>query len=114
MASAIERYGVYWVNLDPVIGSVLATTRPAVVISDDAMNRHLSTVVVCPLTSRLHPQWPSRIQTRLGDQDSEIAVDQIRTIDKKRIGEKLGALDESVAAELRHVITEMYGVLSAE
>ena len=108
----VERYGVYWVNLDPVLGSEIAKTRPAAVISDEAMNEHLATVVVCPLTSRIHPHWPSRVQTKIGGKASEIAVDQIRAIAKARLGKRIGVLDEGVAANVRHVITEMYGVLS--
>ena len=108
----IERYSVYWVDLDPVQGSEIAKTKPAVVISDDTMNSLLGTLVVCPLTSRLHPRWPSRIQASVGGKSAEIAVDQFRAIDKSRIREKLYALDDSVAAEIRHIITAMYGVLS--
>jgi mRNA interferase MazF len=108
----IERYGVYWVDLDPAHGSEIAKTRPAVVISDHMMNSALKTLVVCPVTSRLHPRWPSRIQATIGGKTAEIAVDQIRTIDKNRLGDKLDTIDDSVAAEVRHVITAMYGVLS--
>jgi mRNA interferase MazF len=108
----IERYGVYWVSLDPVQGSEIAKTRAAVVISDDAMNRFLDTVVVCPLTSRLHQRWPSRIQTTIAGSPAEIAIDQIRTIDKARIGTRLDSLAPSAATQVRHVITRMYGVLA--
>jgi len=108
----IERYGVYWVNLDPVIGREIAKTRPATVISDDAMNQALGTIVVCPITSRLHPRWPSRIQTSVAGKPAEIAVDQIRTVDRSRIGGHIDSLDASAASEIRHVVTAMYGVLS--
>jgi len=108
----IDRYGVYWVRLGPVLGSEIAKTRPAIVISEDAMNRILGTIVVCPVTSRLHPHWPSRIQTRIAGQASEIAIDQIRTIDKSRIGEKIDQIDEASASAIRHLVTVMYGVLS--
>ncbi|HEY9595591.1 MAG TPA: type II toxin-antitoxin system PemK/MazF family toxin [Spirochaetia bacterium] len=108
----LERYGVYWVNLDPVVGSEIAKTRPAVIISDDAMNRLLRKVVVCPVTSRLHPRWPSRVQARIGGQESEIAVDQIRTIDKVCVGAEIDRLDDETATKVRHIITVMYGVLS--
>lgn len=111
-ALTIERYTVYWVNLNPVQGSELAKKRPAVVVSDDAMNAMLETVVVCPMTTRLHPRWPSRVRADLPNRLGEIAVDQIRTISRTRIGEKLGRIDDRTAAQLRHVITEMYGVLS--
>ena len=108
----IERYGVYWVNLDPVVGEEIAKTRPAVVVSDNAMNEHLCTVVVCPIPSRLHPRWPSRIQATVGGRRAEIAVDQIRTVARERLGKRMGKLSEVTAAGVRHLITLMYGALS--
>lgn len=108
----IRRYHAYWVNLDPVVGSEVAKRRPAVVVSDDDMNAHLHTVVVCPLTHRLHPSWPSRVQTIADGQDAEIAVDQIRTVVRERLGDSLGPIPDPAATALRHVITLMYGVLA--
>ena len=108
----IERYGVYWVNLDPIVGREMAKRRPAVVVSDEAMNRHLDTVVVCPLTSNRHPRWRSRVGCTVGGVDGEIAIDQIRTVSRTRLGDILGTIDDSEAASVRHIITEMYGVLS--
>lgn len=112
MESMIERYGLYWVSLDPVIGREMAKTRPAVIVSDNDMNRLLGTLVVCPVTTRLHEHWPSRIQIKLEDRDGEIAVDQIRTISRDRIGKKLLTLDAPSIEKLRHTITSMYGVLA--
>jgi mRNA interferase MazF len=111
-AVKVERYAVHWVNLDPVVGSEISKTRPAAIVSDDAMNAHLGTVVVCPITSRLHPRWPFRVQTRVAGKAAEIAVDQIRTIARLRIGSRAGVLQPASAAAVRHVITLMYGVLS--
>jgi mRNA interferase MazF len=108
----IDRYGVYWVSLDPVEGSEIAKTRPAVVVSDDEMNEHLGTVVVCPISSRIHPLWPSRVQAKVGGKPAEIAVDQIWAIAKSRLGRRIGTLAPGPAAAVRHLITEMYGVLS--
>ena len=105
----IVRYGVYWANLDPVIGAEINKTRPVVVVSDDLMNSHLQTVVVCPLTSTLHPEWRSRIQTELRGKESDIAVDQIRTISKRRLFKKIAALQPTESLRLRLLITEMYG-----
>lgn len=106
---AIERYGIYLANLDPTRGSEIAKTRPVVIISQDEMNRHLDTVVVCPLTTQLHPQWRSRIQIVCAKKKAEIAPDQIRTISKQRLGKRIDRLAPSIAAQLRHLITEMYG-----
>lgn len=108
----IERYAVHWVSLDPVVGSEFAKIRPAAIVSDEAMNEHLETVVVCPITSRLHPRWPSRVQTTVGGKPGEVAVDQIRTIAKARLGPRIGVLEPEAAANIRHIITEMYGLLS--
>lgn len=108
----IERYGVYWVNLDPIVGREMAKRRPAVVVSDEAMNRHLGTVVVCPLTSNRHPRWRSRVGCTVAGVEGEIAVDQIRTVSRARLGDMLGTIAPGEAAAVRHIITEMYGVLS--
>lgn len=105
----LKRYGVYWANLNPVIGSEISKTRPVVIVSDDIMNRNLKTVVVCPLTTSLHPIWRSRIQITLKGKESEIAVDQIRTISTKRLIDQVGKLTTVDALKVRILISEMYG-----
>jgi mRNA interferase MazF len=105
----LERYGIYWANLDPVIGAEINKIRPVVVISDDMMNTLLQTVVVCPMTSSIHRDWRSRIQILIQGNESEIAVDQIRTISRKRMTSKIGKLSTSDAVQLRRLISEMYG-----
>ena len=105
----MKRYEVRWASLDPVVGSEMAKTRPAVIVSLDMLNEHLRTVTVCPLTSTLHPEWRTRLMVRVGSRDAEIAVDHIRSVSKSRIGRKIGALSESDARALRRLITEMYG-----
>jgi len=87
----------------------MAKRRPAVIVSLDAMNERLQTVTICPLTSRLHPAWRSRLQVPCRRRLAEVAVDQIRTITKSRLGAKIGELSEEKAAALRRLITEMYG-----
>jgi len=66
-------------------------------------------VTVCPLTSELYPTWRSRLQVRCGGRPADVAVDQIRTVSKIRLGDKIGSLRKDEAAALRRVITEMYG-----
>ncbi len=104
------RYGIYVASLDPTVGGEIAKTRPVVVVSLDAMNRYLDTIVVCPLTTRLHPSWRSRLQVPCAGRPAEIAVDQIRTITKLRLRQKLDALSTGDAEKLRQIIVEMYGV----
>ena len=108
MASFPRRYGIYIADLNPTVGSEISKSRPVAVVSRDEMNRFLETVVVCPLTSRLHPGWRSRLQVRCADQDAEIAVDQIRTISKQRLGRRIDHLSPEDAANLRRIIAESY------
>ena len=105
----MRRYEVRWAALDPAKGAEMAKTRPVVVVSLDELNEHLKTITVCPLTTSLHPHWRSRLGVRVGGRDAEIAVDQIRTISKSRLGRKLAMLGERDAIALRRLITEMYG-----
>ena len=105
----VKRYTIYLANLDPTIGAEIRKTRPVVIVSDNMMNKFLGTVVACPLTTKLHPTWRSRIQTMCDGRPSEIAVDQIRTISKLRLIKKLDKLSANDAALLRQLITEMYG-----
>ena len=109
MTRSVERYDIYLADLDPVRGREISKTRPVVVISSDDMNRFLDTVVVCPLTTKLHPRWRSRIRTACAGRKAEIAVDQIRAVSKERLGRRLDELELLTAAQLRRMITEMYG-----
>ncbi|MBU0481130.1 MAG: type II toxin-antitoxin system PemK/MazF family toxin [Proteobacteria bacterium] len=104
-----ERYAIYFADLNPTIGSEINKIRPVVIVSDDDMNNYLETVVICPLTSKLHPQWRTRLQVDCAGKPAEIAVDQIRTISKSRLRQKIDLLSTSQASQLRRIITEMYG-----
>jgi mRNA interferase MazF len=105
----MKRYEIRWTALDPIQGAEMAKTRPAVIVSLDVLNQRLQTVTVCPLTSELHPSWRARLQVRCGGRPAEVAVDQIRTVSKARLGDKIGSLRKDEATALRRVITEMYG-----
>lgn len=104
-----KRYDIYLADLNPTVGSEIKKIRPVVVVSPNEMNKHLETIVICPLTSKLHPKWRSRIQIACAGKKSEIAVDQIRTISKQRLKSKVNQLSHENAAQLRRLITEMYG-----
>ncbi len=95
--TAFNRFDVYQVNLDPVIGSEIAKSRPCVIISPDEMNRHLTTVIVAPLTGSIKG-WPSRVVSIFSGKKGEVALDQMRAVDKRRLVKHLGELEESVCA----------------
>ena len=106
---AVKRYEIRWADLDPGRGAEMAKARPVVIVSLDELNERLETVTICPVTSRLHPKWRSRLAIRCAGRQAEIAVDQIRTVSKARLGAALGLLSDARAAALRRLITEMYG-----
>jgi mRNA interferase MazF len=105
----VKRYEIRWAVLDPVRGSEMAKTRPVVIVSLDVLNAVLKTVTVCPLTSQLRPGWRSRLGVVCRGRPAEIAADQIRTVSKERLGAKLDELNAAEAAELRRLLTELYG-----
>ncbi len=105
----MKRYDIFVAQLDPVQGSEMGKTRPVVIVSDDLRNQLLQTVVVCPLTSQLHPAWRSRLQVRCAGQPAEIAVDQIRVLSRARLTRKIAQLSPTEAERLRQLISEMYG-----
>jgi mRNA interferase MazF len=104
-----KRYDIYLADLNPTVGSEISKVRPVVVISQNAMNRNLETIVICPLTSKLHPTWRSRLQIDCAGKAAEIAIDQIRTISQQRLKQKIDRLSDESAARLRQLVVEMYG-----
>lgn len=103
-----KRYDIYIADLNPTQGSELNKKRPVVVVSANAMNSLLDTIVVCPLTSKIHSKWRSRVQVTCAGKKAEIVVEQIRTISKTRLHNKIDSLSAQKADELRNIIHEMY------
>ncbi|HSH73920.1 MAG TPA: type II toxin-antitoxin system PemK/MazF family toxin [Methylophilaceae bacterium] len=88
----IKRGEVYWVNLDPTVGTEIRKTRPALVISADDMNAALPRVIIAPLTSKGQPLG-CRPEVKFDGKHARILLDQIRTIDKQRLSGKLGEIE---------------------
>ena len=109
MRSFPARYAIHIADLNPSVGAEIRKVRPVVVISQDEMNRYLDTVVVCPVTSTLHPEWRSRMQIQCDGREAEVAVDQLRAISKRRLKRKIDRLTTRNAAQLRRIVTAMYG-----
>jgi mRNA interferase MazF len=104
----IRQYDVCWVELDPTQGSEIAKTRPCAVVSPEELNAHLNTVVIVPLTSTLRA-YPFRVQCVVAGKKGELAVDQIRTVDKSRLKNNiLGKLSYSEIVALQDIINEMF------
>jgi mRNA interferase MazF len=103
----VRRFDVYLVTLDPTRGSEIRKTRPCLVVSPDDMNRHLSTVIVAPMTTTLRG-YPTRVKIEFAGKEGEIALDQIRTADKTRLVRHLGEIAESHAREVTTRLSDMF------
>jgi mRNA interferase MazF len=88
-----KRGEVYWVKLDPVIGSEINKTRPAVIVSNDAGNAKSKRVIVAPITSTVTHVYPFETKITLDGRDGKIMLDQIRSIDKQRLLDRIYILD---------------------
>ncbi len=103
----VKRFDVYLINLDPTIGSEIQKTRPCVIISPDEMNRHIRTVIMAPMTST-EKEYPTRIACRFKKTDGQIVLDQIRTVDKKRLVKKMGTIDPKAQQEVVAVLQKLF------
>ena len=102
-----NRFDVYLINLDPTVGSEIQKTRPRLIISPDEMNRHIRTVIVAPMTSGTK-DYPTRVNCRFKRKKGQIVLDQIRTIDKKRLIKKLGSIDAKTQLEVISVLQRLF------
>lgn len=89
-----KRGEIYWANLDPTIGTEIGKKRPAVILSNDVSNVIASRVIVAPLTSNATKIFPFEVPINLKGKNGKILLDQIRSIDKLRINDKISACDD--------------------
>ena len=103
----LTQYAIVLVNLDPTLGSEIQKTRPCVIVSPNEMNKYLNTIVIAPMTSSLK-KYPTRITVNHDGKKGMIAIDQIRTVDKKRIIKVLGKLNKTEIKSTKEVIKETF------
>lgn len=101
----VARGEVYWVNLDPTIGTEIKKTRPALVVSPDDLNAALPRVIIAPLTSQGQPLG-CRPEINFAGKTARILLDQIRSVDKRRLAGKMGEIELST---WHPVLLEMLG-----
>ena len=105
----IKRFDICLVNLDPTMGSEIKKTRPAVVISPDSMNlSRLNTIIITPMTSRIRADFPTRVDITFKKKKGQIALDQLRAIDRSRIIKLLGHLDEETQNNVLNILAIMF------
>lgn len=107
MAVVVSRFEVYLVVLDPTIGSEVRKTRPCLIISPNEMNQHIAIVIVAPMTTKGR-EYPSRVSCSFKGKLGQVVLDQIRTVDKSRLVQKLGVIDRKTQSKVLSVIAEMF------
>ena len=103
----VPRFAVWLVTLDPTVGSEIRKTRPALVVSPDEMNAHISTVIIAPMTTKGR-NYPTRVPCTFQGKTGEIVLDQLRTVDKTRLVKRLGHLDAAASDAVLAVLAEMF------
>jgi len=103
----VNRFDVFLVGLDPTLGHELKKTRPCTVISPDEMNRHIGTVIVAPMTTKRH-SYPTRAECVFQGVAGQIVLDQLRTVDKRRLIKKLGRLAPATCDHVLGILSEMF------
>jgi len=103
----VGRFEVYLINLDPTTGSEIKKTRPCLIISPDEMNRHISTVIVAPMTTKGR-NYPTRVSCSFQGKQGQIVLDQIRTVDKQRLVKQLGTISDAAQEKTLRILQEMF------
>ena len=103
----VKRFDIWMVSLNPVVGSEIKKTRPCVIVSPNEANQYLNTVTIVPLTSSLKA-YPTRVALLFQNKQGEMAIDQIRSIDKSRLVGRLGHLDQKTARKLCDLLVQTF------
>ena len=108
MVSDLPRLDEVWlVSLDPTQGAQIRKTRPCLIVSPDESNRHLRTVIIAPLTTAERP-YPTRVTLTFQGKRGQVALHQLRAIDRQRLVRKLGRISPKTAAAVSSVLVEMF------
>ena len=102
----VSQYDVFLVNLDLIIGHEIKKTRPCLVVSPDEVNRHIATVIIAPMTTKSRT-YPTRVEVTFKRKSGWIVLDQIRTVDKRRLIRKLGTLTGPTILNVKATLSEM-------
>jgi mRNA interferase MazF len=114
MSRVPRRGDVFWVNLDPVIGTEIRKTRPAVVVSNDSCNRYGARVVVLPITSNIDSLYPGEAMIEVKGRQGRALGDQIRSIDKRRLKARVSSLTADEMARIDEALAITLGLPSRD
>lgn len=103
----VKRFEVWLVNLEPTLGSEINKIRPCLILSPDVVNKYLNTITVAAITSTIKP-YPTRVTCVFQKRQGQVALDQIRSVDKIRFIKKLGVMDRRTSSIVCDVLAELF------
>ncbi len=104
MKAPPRRGDVFWVKLDPARGTEIRKTRPAVIVSNDSCNRYGTRVIVLPITSNVQSLYPGEALIELKGSPARVLGDQMRSLDKSRLGSRIGTLSPAELSAVEEAI----------
>lgn len=113
--SGIKRGDIYYADLSPVVGSEQGGTRPVLIVQNDTGNKHSPTVIAAAITSQINKaKLPTHIELEAKNyglsKDSVVLLEQIRTIDKRRLKEHMGTVDDGLMNRIDNAIAVSFGL----
>lgn len=99
----VNQYDIYWVTLDPTLGSEINKVRPGVVISPNESNKSLDTILIAPITSKIR-NYPMRMNINLEEKNGQICLDQMRCLDKIRLKNRISSLTNLEKNNLKKIL----------
>lgn len=106
--SQILKGEIYWADLNPTIGSEISKTRPVLIVSNNINNQYADTVTILPITSSIGKIYPFEVFLPIGEgglsNDSKAKANQIRTIDKQRLNQRIGKISDGKLSEIEQAI----------
>ncbi len=111
----VKRGDMYYADLSPVVGSEQGGVRPVLIVQNDIGNKYSPTVIAAAITSQINKaKMPTHIEINASSfglsKDSVILMEQIRTIDKKRLKERIGHIDDSLMSKVNEALTISFGL----
>ncbi len=107
MDLVVKRFDIVLVNLDPTVGREINKVRPAIVLSPNALNDNWATIIIAPMTSTLR-KLGFRVNIQFQNKEGQACMDQLRSVDKKRIVKTLGTLNKKYQNKVLHTCQEMF------